>query len=174
MRNKVSKEDAISYILEHYKYDKETSFFYWVKPTSCRVSVGDRAGFMYGKGYRAVKICGKTIYEHRVVWLIETGDWPLEDVDHINRVRSDNKFSNLREASRSENKQNQKGAYPTNKNSGLLGVYRQPNDTWQARVVVCGKTICLGTYKDKLKAHAVSMEYRKKLHPYSPLNSESQ
>ena len=61
------------------------------------------AGYMSNQGYYNVKIDGKSYRAHRVIWLWVYGYFPEGDLDHINRVRSDNRLSNLRESSRSCN-----------------------------------------------------------------------
>ena len=70
-------------------------------------------------GYLEGKILGKYYKAHRVIWLWMTGEWPKEQVDHINHDRTDNRWCNLREASRLENYRNQ-SQYKNNKS----GLYR--------------------------------------------------
>lgn len=61
-----------------------------------------------GDGRGWVNICfdGKTYAAHRLAWYYVTGEWPSMDIDHINRVRDDNRFANLRHISRAENLKN--------------------------------------------------------------------
>lgn len=59
-------------------------------------------------GYTRVSYKGKRYLAHRVAFLFQTGEWPEGDVDHINGVRSDNKWENLRIASRKQNLANQR------------------------------------------------------------------
>src|SRR5687768_10767115 len=51
---------------------------------------------------------GKNYLGHRIAWLIVNGEWPRGDIDHINGVRDDNRWTNLREATRSQNASNAK------------------------------------------------------------------
>lgn len=54
-------------------------------------------------GYRVVSIRNTAFRVHRIVWLYHTGAWPSGEIDHINRVRSDNRMVNLRDVSHRDN-----------------------------------------------------------------------
>ena len=56
-------------------------------------------------GYVTLDIKGDHIGAHRIVWWLETGEFPTMDVDHINGQRNDNKISNLRHVSHAGNAQ---------------------------------------------------------------------
>ena len=58
---------------------------------------------------------------HRLAWLYMTGEMPSEQIDHINLVKNDNRFCNLRKATMPQNQWNT-GIRSTNK-SGIKGVY---------------------------------------------------
>jgi hypothetical protein len=102
-----------------WRYDPETGFFFWlVKPPHSTRQIGDRAGSDNGRGNR---LCWRAKYYRaaRVAWLMVTGEWPIE-VDHEDTDPWNDKWDNLREATRSQNSAN-KGAYVTNK-LGVKGV----------------------------------------------------
>ena len=84
-------------------------------------------------GYRIVKLAGKTRLVHRVIWLHVHGRLPEHAVDHINRVRADNRLANLRDVSHFENMQN-KGANRSNPSShpGVSWCHR--TKTWQVAI----------------------------------------
>lgn len=68
---------------------------------------GKTVGFKHGKGYRAVNIGNKQVYEHRFIWEAFNGEIPEGmEIDHINTIRDDNRLCNLRMVSSSENKKN--------------------------------------------------------------------
>lgn len=90
-------------------YDAETGVFVWKVGRRGNVKAGDRAGCDNGtNGYRVLKVLGITYLEHRLAWFYMTGAWPDEDVDHRNGDRADNRFDNLRAATRKQNLENQK------------------------------------------------------------------
>lgn len=65
---------------------------------------GDVVGWKNRNGYTYISTpFGKKVLAHRLAWLLHYGDWPVGDVDHINRDRSDNRISNLRQLNRSQN-----------------------------------------------------------------------
>ncbi|WVS23985.1 hypothetical protein QkW1_62 [Ralstonia phage QkW1] len=84
------------------------------------------------------------LYAHRLVWQYVHGSEPALDLDHINGVRSDNRISNLREVSRSQNQWN----YPTPKTntSGAKGVRATTSGRWAAYIKQYGERIYLGTF----------------------------
>lgn len=90
--------------------------------------------------------CGSIFYKlyksHRIIWLWQTGEWPKEQIDHINRIRHDNRWINLREVS---NLENQKNKNPQkNNSSGRNGVYKLPNGDYQVSIGVNGKSVYIG------------------------------
>ncbi len=76
-------------------------------------------------GYLMIMINGKAYPAHRLAWLIVYGTMPDGFIDHINRVRTDNRISNLRLVTHSENMQNRK--IQKNNKSGYRGV------SWDAK-----------------------------------------
>lgn len=60
-------------------------------------------------GYPQGHILTKSLRAHRLIWLLVHGVWP-DNIDHINKDRSDNRLENLRSVTHKENMQN-KGPY---------------------------------------------------------------
>lgn len=114
-----------------------------------------------GRGYFRGQIAGKTFYAHRVVRAMIDGSWPEGEVDHINRDKSDNRPSNLRVVSHSENRLNtydadraekkraakSMGRQGRPKKKSVTGIRRQGLKTWSARVKKGGAEIHLGTFR---------------------------
>lgn len=78
-------------------------------------------GSLNRDGYLMLKIKGKKYLAHRLAWFLCYGYFPKSELDHINRIRTDNRIENLREATRMEQIINSK--HPINKETGVRGVY---------------------------------------------------
>jgi hypothetical protein len=114
-------------------YDPDTGVFRWAKKPSKNISVGSKAGSPHCKGYTAIGINKERHLAHRLAWLYVYGEMPSNVIDHINRDRSDNRITNLRPVTRSENQQNHK--IFSNNTSGVSGVYWSKKDKkWHARI----------------------------------------
>jgi hypothetical protein len=101
-----------------------------------------------GNGYLQGAVHGVVYKTHRVIWAIVTGEWPKDEIDHRNRNRSDNRWKNLREATRSENMQNA-GVRSDNK-SGYKGVCWDRNKMkWLAQITIGGDSRFLGLFETK-------------------------
>ena len=88
-------------------YDSNTGVFTWNANVS-NIKRGNEAGYRSKRGYVFIKADKHLYLAHRLAWMYMTGKFPDEkiDIDHINQVKFDNRFSNLRLASRSENQRN--------------------------------------------------------------------
>ena len=134
------------------RYDPETGDFTWQIKThgmGGQIYPGDKAGNLNDQGYRIVGYKGKQYRAHRLAWLFMTGDWPEKgmDIDHINSDRDDNRWSNLRLATRSQNNRN--GGITAANKSGCRGVsIVKRTGKWHARIKHEGKIIILGDYAD--------------------------
>lgn len=112
---------------------------------------GVEAFTAYSKGYKRGNINGFFVYAHRVIWAMHTGAWPIDQIDHINHNRDDNRIINLREVSVVENSQNSK-LYNTN-SSGVTGVsFCKRLNKWRAYIMIDYKQISLGYFIDKSQA----------------------
>ena len=114
------------------------------------------------KGYIKAAMGGKTVLLARYVWLLHSGDWPKQDIDHINRDKLDNRIANLRDVSCSENAKNKTPLYQLgksrNKSSGLpTGVEFNKRNRYRpytAQVWSGGKTKHLGCFATPEEASA--------------------
>lgn len=100
-------------------------------PSMMRMS-GMRAGADWDHGYRKVRVNGKYYYEHRLVFLLVHG-WVPDQIDHINGDRSDNRISNLRPATQTQQNANMK--MRKDNTSGVRGVcFHAQMGKWYARL----------------------------------------
>lgn len=136
-------------LMNIFSYDPETGVFKRkVAPRLGKV-INDKSA----NGYIRIRYKDKAYGAHRVAWLFMTGSWPEQDVDHINLDRADNRWTNLRAASRSENLGNI-GARSDNK-SGLKGAYYSKRlRKWQSFIQIQGKHDYLGLFATAEEAHA--------------------
>lgn len=132
-------------------YDPETGTFRWnVRRQGARQDV--EPGYIERlHGYRRIKIDGVLEFAHRLAWLWMTAEWPSMQVDHINCVRSDNKWSNLRLASASQNRYNMR-KHGRN-TSGFKGVSARRGG-WRAAIRYDGHNIHLGDFQTPEEAHS--------------------
>ncbi len=141
-------------LLELLDYDPATGMFRW-RVKRHRVKAGTVAGCLHGTGYVVISADGQIYLAHRLAWLWMTGKWPSDDIDHANLDRSDNRWSNLREATRSQNRAN--APIHAHNKVRLKGVYRAPaklDKPFRAEIRKDGKRYFLGYFKTKEEAHA--------------------
>ena len=131
-------------------YDPETGVFVKKLSNTRTDRIGQRADFKAANGYRAVNINDRRFQTHRITWLIVHGSMPVGQLDHINRIRDDNRIANLRLATQAEQNRNsvRKGA------SGYKGVFpcSVVAGKWRVKIKFQGKQIHLGSSPDILVA----------------------
>lgn len=128
-----------------FNYDPDTGVLTWkIKPLGGRRQVGDVAGYIHSTGYWWVGVRRRHLKAHRVIWCWMTGEWPVDEVDHINRNSLDNRWANLRQSNRWQNNHNM--SRRTNR-LGLKGVTRRGN-RYMAVITVNGRYMYLGLFAD--------------------------
>lgn len=132
-------------------YEQEFGHLVRTVTTSSRAKVGAIAGYEDRHGHLRVRFNGKEYAVHRLVWLYVTGNFPEGEIDHINGIRSDNRFSNLRDVPHRTNMENRKKAAAHNI-SGVLGVTKR-GDSYMARIKINGKQVILGSFASASDAH---------------------
>ena len=155
------------YVKATLDYDRETGEFRWRWRDGLRACDNSRcAGTVAGRfsqGYRRIKIDGRNYQAHRLAWLIVAGMWPVDEMDHINLAKDDNRIANLREATHGENHHNTR-AY-SNNTSGVKNVFWcKREQKWRAPIRHNGKQINLGYFATKEEAAAAVAEARVRLH----------
>jgi HNH endonuclease len=119
-------------MLEALEYIPETGEWFWRNPPNHNADLRDQlAGYVRHDGYKKIRIGGIPYYASRLAFLWMLGRWPYDEVDHIDRDPSNDRWSNLREATSSQNKFNRttmapiRGVYPCGKKWQAMcgGVY---------------------------------------------------
>ena len=144
-------------------YDSKTGKLYWKQSVARWIKPGDEAGTR-GKYAIYVTIDRKTYAAHRIIWLMQTAEDPMDlFIDHIDCNPYNNAFANLRLATPRQNQCNQK--IRSDNTSGLKGVsWSEERQKWQTGIYVNGKRIGLGRFKTKEEAYAVYCEAARRLH----------
>ena len=124
--------------------------------------VGRVAGSDNGQGYIKLAVDGRFYRAHRLAFLYMTGSWPLGEVDHINGVRSDNRWGNLRDVSGADNTHNQRLPHKNN-TSGFLGV-RRSGRKFRAFIGSNNARIYLGVFDTPELAHFAYLEAKRRIH----------
>lgn len=142
-------------------YDATTGLFTW------RVSRGTRkAGAVAGTpldGYVSIGLDGKTYKGHRLAWLYVKGEWPAFELDHWDTDKMNNRFANIRPATRGQNVAN--CGRRTDNRSGFKGVRQKKGcATWEARIRHKGKLQHLGSYATPEAAHEAYCTAAERLH----------
>jgi hypothetical protein len=150
-------------------YDPDTGVF------TTRVCRGNAIpGMVVGTrrkgGYIVIGVDDRLYLAHRLAWLYVIGSWPALALDHIDGNTSNNRFSNLREATQGENAQNKRAALSNNRSSGLLGVtWDAAREKWKAAIGVAGRTRFIGRYDTPEAAHTAYLDAKRELHPFNTL-----
>lgn len=126
----------------------------WKSKRPGAVKRGDPAGYVEPRGYTQVTINYVQYMAHRVVWLLKTGKWPDDEIDHKDHNPANNVFGNLRGANRAQNSRHQK--IPKNNTSGCRCVYETSSGKWRVRISIGGKLRNFGIFSDKNQAMAVA------------------
>ncbi|HIC6634042.1 TPA: HNH endonuclease [Salmonella enterica subsp. enterica] len=109
------------------------------------------AGYLNRNGYIEIRIDGKLFKAHRLAWIYVYGKEPPDVIDHINRIRSDNRINNLREANATQNRINSKVS--VRNTSGVKGIsWDSSRNSWVAYAAHSGKIVFLGRFIDKKNA----------------------
>jgi hypothetical protein len=160
MTASLAKQNALSAqsLKERVSYDALTGLMIWRKCRS-RYRVGQEIGALTHDGYRFVVIGGYRYAVHRLIWLYVHGVWPLNQIDHINNFRSDNRLNNLREATNLQNLANRRAQ----KNRALKGITFH-RGRWQAQIRHAGRNLYLGLFNTAQEAHEAYFAKAKALH----------
>ena len=149
-------------------YDKETGLFTWLITVNNNSAVkGQFAGTLnIRSGYVFITVNGVKHRAHRLAWFFVHDEWP-DVIDHINRVRNDNRIANLRSITKAENSLNK--SIGTRNKTGVHGVsVCKQTGKYRADIRVNNKRYNLGRFDSLFDAVSARKSAEIKLHNYSP------
>lgn len=148
-------------------YDKETGSF-TRKIKRRNAPENSEAGSLKKSGYVEISFDGVTYRRSRLAFFFVNGFFPKGEIDHINGIRNDDRWENLRCVTRNQNKQNQRKPHKNNR-SGFLGVSKRPNGLFISQIRLNNKVHCLGLFKTPEEAHEKYVEAKRQLHEFNTL-----
>lgn len=153
-------KSSLSYdeLVERLEYNPDNGEFVWRN--------GRKAGYIKKDGYIYIKINGDSYVAHRLAFLYFYGRHAVSEIDHIDRVKTNNSIANLREVSHAENKQNMRECQLNNK-VGFLGVSVQKNNSknpFKAQIMSGKRKIHIGYFKTAFEARAAYLKAKKEMH----------
>lgn len=140
-------------------YNPDTGAFTWINCQAKQVRAGTPAGHLRKDGYVVIKVNGRPYKAHRLAWLYMTGFFPIE-VDHRDRTPSNNRWSNLREATHAQNCRNRIFANAT----GTPCVSQERSGRFRARLKLNGTRTQLGIFATKAEAQRAVVAAKQSLH----------
>lgn len=165
-----NRDIPVSYLRECFALDSQTGVLTWkARPQSHFFRAGQAkhfatnyagkpAGRIKETGYfhLTLAVYGKyfKLLNHRIVWALLNDAWPLQVIDHINRVRTDNRPCNLRDVSQAVNMANRSVPYANPNPTGVVGVTRTRGGAYRAYMYGGRKQINLGTFHSLSEAAA--------------------
>ncbi len=151
------------YLKKCLTYDPDSGIFIWEIRPLCHfndrerqtkehicnmwnaIYAGTKAGYKDTQGYIVIGINSKLYKAHRLAWLYEKGYLPENKIDHLDRIRDNNRIINLREVSDTCSMQNT-GNFKNN-TSGVKGVsIHKKSNKWQVQIGIRGKNKHLGLF----------------------------
>jgi hypothetical protein len=164
LKNTYAKQSLLNQELlkELVNYDPNTGVFAW-KKIRPGVSSSKKFGSLKPSGYIVVLINKKLYRLHRLAWLYMTGEWPENEIDHINGNKADNRFCNIRKATKAENNWNKK--VRKDSTTGVKNVLYYPKyQSYYVRITANKIAHSFGPFKTKDQAALVAKEKRAEIH----------
>lgn len=161
---------SIEELNQSFRYDAEAGRLFWrddrPKPSPHgKYGTGEAflqrlpSGYLQG----AFGGNGRKLYAHRVAWALHYGQWPQDEIDHINGDPADNRIANLRQASRTQNAANRGAKGGASKFRGVIASISKVNP-WCAQIRHGKKTIHLGQFASEDDAARAYDSAAKELH----------
>jgi len=150
-------------VKDTFEYDPDTGVCTW-KIYRLKAAPGEPIDerYVYKDGYIVISLKNKAHMLHRLIWLWMTGDWPKNQIDHLNGDKLDNRWENLKDVTQHQNLCN-KGAYKK-ESPEPTGVRKEGKNTWSAILTVQGTQMNLGRFDDPEKAHNAYLQAKLLFH----------
>lgn len=158
---------AFNYLKTRLTVDVESGRAYWIDATKHHAPLNGkeagsiRAGNINNKHYWHIKIDGTPFKRSHIVFLFATGQWPKEQIDHINGNSLDDRITNLREATQLQNSWNHKTR--AKKEGTPMGIRKIPSGKYQARIACNKKQYTIGVFAELCDAVSAYQSKRKEL-----------
>jgi hypothetical protein len=163
-RKRTTPEPTQARVKELFNYDQETGLFTWRVSRSNRASVGAIAGYKCDRGYIWIGVDRVVYLAHRLAWLWMEGEMPVE-IDHEDTIKSNNRWDNLRKATRGQNNVNA----DAHKNSmtgvkGVTFIHENKDRPYHAYAYRDGVRYSFGYHATLEAAHAARFAGAKTVH----------
>ena len=138
----------------------ETGIFTWKHTMGGKAKKGQQAGVLNTHGYIMIRVDQVDYLAHRLMWLYVYGAFPILNIDHIDRNRSNNCPINLRVATPKQNGENR--SLKSKNASGHRGVFLRKylkSKPWAVNIMSNRKTIHIGyfaTVEEAIKARRMA------------------
>jgi hypothetical protein len=166
MKASVENELLLSHdeLLKIFDYNVETGIFTYKISTANRIHIGDIANTK-SHGYIRIKINGRQYAAHRLAWFYVTGNWPINQIDHMDNIRDHNWFSNLREVTNKINAQNKKTSLKNNSICNTIpGVtFDKREQKYRVGLRLNGILMWFGYYATQIEDESVCLIKRREL-----------
>jgi hypothetical protein len=154
---------SVDYLRKRLRYEPETGKLFWLDyegmSKSWRARWAGKEAFTADgdRGYLRGGVDSKKILAHRAAWALHYGEWPCNQIDHINGLTGDNRIVNLRVVTSQENLRNV--SMRRNNTSGVTGVYfHNTNNKWVVQIKLDGRHKYLGSFSTIEEATEVRKE----------------
>jgi hypothetical protein len=127
--------------------DTEKGIFVWKHTMGGKAKKGQEAGALTANGYVAIRVDQQDYLAHRLMWLYVYGAFPIINIDHIDRNKTNNSATNLRLASPKQNAENM--SLKSTNSSGHRGVYHRKylkTNPFSVNIMHNRKTIHIGYF----------------------------
>lgn len=159
-------------IKKRFKYDPITGLLTWSTNRYSNL-VGKEVGTVNFWGYRVVSVKlssgWRRFAAHRIAWILTHKEWPKDQIDHINGVKTDNRIINLREVT---NRENQHNTIKHRSGKTLGAIYNKSNKNWLSMININKNKIYLGRYKNAELANKAYLAALKNKNMFNGNNSD--